>query len=81
MSEPTDGMAVRHRRLREILEYVMHEGPGVSTEAIIGRLYARHGGRLVTLRGYIAELHQLGFLRSEKDGWHTTAKAKEFFVH
>jgi len=79
VSEPADGMVTRRRRLREILEYVQDKGPGVSTDAIVSYLYARHGGRLATLRGYVGELHSPGFLRDEKDGWHTTHQAREFF--
>ena len=80
MSEPKDGAHTRRSRLVALVEYIMeHTGEGVSTQAVRSDALIHAGLRPNTVDQYLKELRDAAVIRFEKDGWHTTAKAREFF--
>ena len=80
MSEPKDGAHTRRTRLKALVEYIMgHSGSGRSTDALVSFALVAYGLKRPTVEQYLQELRAAGVIRYEKDGWHTTQRAREFF--
>ena len=80
MSEPKDGASTRRTRLKAIVEFIMERaGDGCSTLLVTSHALVAFGLKRETVERELRELREAGVLRFERDGWHTTAKAREFF--
>ena len=54
-------------------------GDGCSTLLVTSHALVAFGLKRETVERELKELREAGVLRFERDGWHTTAKAREFF--
>ena len=80
MSEPKDGASTRRSRLQGIVEFIMDRaGDGCSTLHVTSYALVAFGLKRETVERELRELREAGVLRFDRDGWHTTAKAREFF--
>lgn len=80
MSEPKDGASTRRSRLLALVEKIMdHAGTGRSTDSLVSFALVAFGLKRPTVEQYLKELREAGVIRFERDGWHTTQKAREFF--